>query len=107
MEWADVSHHYVIVRDDLERGPLGAQITHAAGESARLQAPGLGTRAIVLQASGESLLQLEQALAEAGILHAAVREPDPPFDNALVAIGVAPTSKTRVKRFLSNLPLLR
>ncbi len=97
----------MVVRDELERGALAAQVTHAAGESSRLADLPPGTHAVVLQTSESGLHLLEQQLAEAGVLHAAIREPDPPFHGALVAIGLAPAPKQSLKRFLSNLRLLR
>jgi peptidyl-tRNA hydrolase len=104
----------VIVRDDLPRGVLAAQVVHAAGESALLggRLPP-GTHAVVLGASGARLLALEQALVGAGVPHAAIREPDPPYCGALLAIGLQPAPRASLKRYLgtkrliSSLRLLR
>lgn len=98
--------HYVIVRRDLPLGFLAAQVVHAAGESS----PGdldPGTHAVVLAASSEQLAALERQLSKEGIAHVAIREPDPPWDGALTAIGVAPVTDRRpVRRLTSSLPLL-
>jgi len=97
----------VIVRADLPIGFACAQIVHAAGESS----PGNlspGTNAVVLAARNEAeLAALERKLAQAGIPHVAIREPDPPWNGALTAIGLVPTDDRRkLKPLLSSLPLL-
>lgn len=85
---------------DVPDGTRLAQCIHAAGESSRL-APALpaDTRAVALGASGEvALLRLEEKLQAAGIAHAAIREPDAPWDGQLMAIGVAPLQKSPLIR---------
>jgi peptidyl-tRNA hydrolase len=97
------------VRKDLPLGVLAAQLTHAAGESAALLQKSLPprTRAIVLSVPNqEELIKLEQKLINKDIKHYAVREPDLPWDGALMAIGVVPTPLTRIRRVFYNLPLL-
>lgn len=99
--------HYVIVRADLPRGVQSAQIVHAAGESIDTRVPE-GTHAVVLTAADERrLVQLADALRTAGVEFTAIFEPDPPFDGALMALGVAPRRKEELRRHLSALPLLR
>jgi hypothetical protein len=80
-------------------------IVHAAGESAAgLEA---GTHAVALHASPEELGALERELRWHGVAHAAIREPDPPWCGALMAIGVTPARDRRVRRLLAHLPLVR
>jgi hypothetical protein len=68
----------------------------------------LHTHAVVLSVPDEAaLLQLEQKLISQKILHAAIRERDPPWDGALMAIGLPPQLKQNLRRILQNLPLLR
>ena len=92
--------------------PLGAQlaqVTHAAGESARL-APDLppDTHAVVLHARDEvELLKLEARRARAGIPARSIREPDAPYNNQLMAIGISPMDRNRLRKLLSSLPLAR
>ncbi len=98
--------HYIIVRSNLPVGIQAAQIAHAAGESS----PGnldTGTYAIVLQANSESLSELEQKLQDDGVSHRAIRESDVPYTGDLLAIGLRPEKRTKVKRYVSSLPLLR
>lgn len=97
----------MIVRSDLPLGFLAAQVVHAAGESS----PGNldpGTNAVVLGARDEAeLAALERKLQRAGVPHVAIREPDPPWNGALTAIGLIPIEdRSTVKRLLSSLPLL-
>lgn len=100
--------HYVIVRADLPRGVLAAQVVHAAGESSPGNLPP-DTTAVVLAVDDEAGLELLQAsLGDAGIAHRAIREPDAPWDGALMAIGLLPLSdRGRVRPYLRRLPLLR
>lgn len=102
-----ILHHYVIVRADLPLGVLAAQIVHAAGESGPAVS---GTHAVVLSVAGEmDLERVEQQLREAGIQHAAIREPDHPWSGALMAIGVPPTdaSNPNLRRIVRRLRLLK
>lgn len=102
--------HYCIVRDDLPKGTQAAQLVHAAGESAAIHEGPLphGTRAVVLAVSGqEKLLAVEKRLVDKDIPHHAVREPDAPYNGALVAIGVCPTSRKKVSKLLYSLPTLK
>lgn len=86
---------------------MAAQIVHAAGESS----PGdlePGTNAVVLSVPDEaSLLALEHKLRCGLVGHAAIREPDAPWNGALTAIGLVPVEDRKsVKPILAGLPLL-
>ena len=100
-------HHYVIVRNDLPRGVLAAQVIHAAGESSD-RVP-KGTHAVCLSARNEGeLARVEERLIQGDVPHVAVREPDAPWDNALMAIGIVPMprSNPNLRRAVSRLKLL-
>lgn len=89
-------------------GAIAAQLIHAAGESSPGNLPE-GTIAIALSAKDEPhLLQIEAALKAEGIAHRAIREPDPPYFGALMAIGLPPQEKPQgpAKKILGRLPLL-
>lgn len=80
-------------------------IVHAAGESAcGLEA---GAHAVALHASPDELAALERALRDHGVAHAAIREPDPPWCGALMAIGVCPARDGRGRRLVARLRLVR
>ena len=98
----------MIVRADLPRGTLAAQVVHAAGESSPGRLP-VGTRAVVLAARDEAqLAQLEHELLRLDIPHHAIREPDPPHFSALMAIGIVPVAdRGRIHKVTGQLPLLR
>lgn len=100
--------HYCVVRGDLPRGVLAAQLIHAAGESSPGELPD-GTHAVALEArSLEELQTIESKLKERGIPHQAIREPDAPWDGELMAIGIEPVEDRCVlKKVTSSLPLLR
>jgi hypothetical protein len=96
--------HYVIVRADLPHGSQVAQTIHAAGESTPTRLLP-GTIAVALHARDEQhLVEVADALACAGIDFHVVEE----CDGEKMAIGVAPTTdRDRVRKVLSNLPLVR
>jgi peptidyl-tRNA hydrolase len=96
----------VIVRSDLPTGIREAQCVHAAGESVQGPVPE-GTNAVVLSADAATLAALELRLQAAGVPHAAIREPDPPYHGALLAIGIAPAARAVIRQYVSSLPLLR
>jgi len=64
--------------------------------------------AIALAAPSElALEQLAAELDDAGLRHRCVKEPDSPWDGALMAIGICPTpDKKLLRRFTGKLPLL-
>ena len=81
-------------------------LIHAAAESASGTIP--GTYAVALSAENEdALLRLEKRLTWEQIPHSAFREPDPPYNGALMAIGINPVEDRRiVRRFLKGFPLV-
>ena len=100
-------YHYIIVRDDLPRGTALAQTIHAAGETANPLPPS-GTHAVCLAARDEQdLLQVAQRLERRSIAHKIIREPDSPWNNQAMAIGVYPVhDRKQIKRALSRLQLV-
>jgi hypothetical protein len=58
--------------------------------------------------SEAELALLAERLELASVPHVVIREPDPPWSGALMAIGIAPTvQRPAVRRVLAKLPLLR
>ncbi|HLT39279.1 MAG TPA: hypothetical protein VK034_23505 [Enhygromyxa sp.] len=100
--------HYCVIRQDLPRGVLAAQLIHAAGESAGGRLPE-STIAVALAARDEAqLVEIEQQLRRSAIPHRAIREPDPPWHGALMAIGIEPVAdRGAVRRVIGSLSLLR
>lgn len=108
--------HYVVVRGDLPRGLLAAQVTHAAGESSPGKLPA-GTHAVVLTASPDELLALQERLSAAGVPHVIIRDRHvhlvageklvPYGEEEPMAIGLEPAPRSLVRRHVSSLPLLR
>ena len=87
---------------------LAAQLIHAAGNSTLLALPP-DTRAVALAARDEAHLRfIEAKLRHAGIDHRAIREPDPPWCGALMAIGIVPVAdRSVVQHITRSLKLLR
>lgn len=84
-----------------------AQLVHAAGESSPGNLPE-GTYAIVLAVPNHAkLLALEKVLEENNIPHKSIREPDLPWNGELMSIGIFPMERSLLKKYLSNLPLLK
>jgi hypothetical protein len=98
--------HFVIVREDLPEGVRGAMIIHATGESC--EGHPKGTHAYALVARNEDhLMELAGRLWDAEIPHVVVTEPDAPYNDQAMAIGIFPTQdKAKVDRVTSSLPLL-
>jgi hypothetical protein len=102
--------HYVIVRSDAPVGVQLAMVIHAAGISAQLpgaDAAAPPTTAVALAASLDELLALDRELSARDLPHVLVREPDEPWRDAPMAIGVVPMPRARVRRLLAHLPLVR
>ncbi len=95
------------MREDLPRGVLAAQVTHAAGESS----PGAlsdGTIAVVLAAANEDHLRLlSHQLTAAGLPHRLIVENEGPYAMQATAIGVVPVQdRLQIRKVVRNLPLL-
>ena len=100
----------MIVRTDAPFGVQAAMIVHAAGQSAQL--PGASTAlspttAVALEASLDVLLALQRRLVELGVPHVLVREPDEPWRDAPMAIGVVPMPRAHVRCLFAHLSLVR
>lgn len=84
-----------------------AQTIHAAGESVREAVPS-NTYAVALKARDEAqLVELYARLEAAGIPCTLIREPDSPWLGQAMALGISPCDRTLVRKYLSQLPLLR
>lgn len=83
-----------------------AQLVHAAGETGPTVT---GTHAVVLAARDERHLgRLAEHLADLGIPHHCIYEPDAPWFGALMAVGLYPTTdRDRLKPVLGRLPLIK
>jgi len=84
-----------------------AQTIHAAGESFKdpLRIRGSPIYAVALAAKNEDqLLKLEEKLLQSGIPHKAIREPD--RDNELMAIGIVPGSREKLRKFTRKFSLV-
>jgi len=94
----------VIVRPDLPKGLLAAQVVHAAGESTVKPVPS-GTYAIVL--AHEGLEELSRELCAQGVVHKPIVENSGPYAGMMTAIGVMPQLRSKLRRYFSSYPLLR
>lgn len=96
----------MIVRSDLPRGVLAAQVVHAAGESSTGNLKS-GTYAVALQASEIELHALAARLQIAGVPHTKIIENNDEYAGQLMAIGVRPAPRDQLRRYFSSLPLLK
>ncbi len=88
-------------------GVQAAQLLHAAARSS-VNKHVEGTNAVALTARHEpELKELEQHLIRAQVEHIAIREPDEPYDNQLMAIGICPAPCKTARRYLSSFPLVK
>lgn len=98
----------MVTRFDLPRGVQSAQLVHAAGHSAGVGLLPEGTYAVTLACRNEGELRaLSDRLKAAGVAHHRVHEPDEPWNGQLMALGLEPNYKSRFKKYLSNLPLIK
>lgn len=98
----------MVLRADLPLGVTVAQTIHAAGVSASGHPVPDDTHAVALAVPDEAaLLQLEAELQAAGVPFHAVREPDPPWNGQLMAIGLPPQLRGPLRALLGKLNLLR
>jgi len=105
---AQTHTHYCILRRDLPLGVFAAQLIHAAGESAGGDLPN-NTFAVALGARDEAHLEfIEAKLRRLSIPHHAIREPDDPWNGALMAIGLVPVADRKTtKKVTKGLPLIK
>jgi hypothetical protein len=66
----------------------------------------LGTYAVVLGAEPQTLLELERKLQKEALPFVSIRENDEPYAGELLALGVKPDRKSKLKKHFSSLPLL-
>ena len=68
----------------------------------------LPIHAVVLAVENEAqLLEIDRRLDAAGIEHRSVREPDAPWNGALMSIGLVPVKdRSKLRKFVSSIPLL-
>lgn len=87
----------MVVRTDIPPGHQLAQVVHAAGESGPAS---LGTYAVVLGAPSEQhLLDLHERLIYSRVPHVLVREPDPPYLGAAMALGFPPQPRRLLRKY--------
>ena len=84
-----------------------AQLIHAAGESAGGSLP-KNTIAVALGARDEAHLEfIEAKLRRFSIPHHAIREPDAPWNGALMSIGLSPVAdRSPTKKVTKGLQLI-
>lgn len=95
------TYHYIIIREDLSIGQIGAQIAHAAGETG----PAVpGTHAVVLSVRNErELEEVSARLYRIEVEHHLVIEEN----GEMMAIGLYPTkNRDRFKVVTDKLSLL-
>ena len=82
-------------------------LIHAAGESSNGRIPP-HTFAIALTCKSERELDmLSQTLFVAGIQHKRIIEDDAPYCGELMALGIVPGERKKLKKFFSKLPLIK
>lgn len=89
---------------------MASQMIHAAGESSQLYPEPLpsNTNAVALAVPDEAELKAVCArLVKAGIPIRPIVETEGDYADQLMAIGVVPCSKERIKRYVSSVGLIR
>jgi hypothetical protein len=86
---------------------LCAQLVHVAGES---NPQSKHAYAVALWTSPKNLESIEEKLIACGVTYAAIREPDEPYNNQLMGIGIEPCDRSinkDLRRIVSGLKLIR
>lgn len=79
---------------------------HAAGESAQSTTVPPNTHAVVLACPDEAaILAAEEKLLQNGIEITSIREPDAPYFGQLMAIGIKPQPRKKLRKLLAYLQL--
>jgi peptidyl-tRNA hydrolase len=63
--------------------------------------------AVVLQATPTQLQGLQERLEAEGVPHRPIVENDAPYAGELLAIGIQPDERSKLKKYFSKLTLLR
>jgi hypothetical protein len=80
-------------------------LIHAAGESSPGSLP-KNTHAVALHADSEAVLSaLEKKLKDSGVSFISIREPD--RNNELMAIGIVPIARDKIRKLLSKFALIK
>jgi hypothetical protein len=101
MEEDKTPYQYIVVRKDLPVEVQMINVGHAAGESI-IEAPiPSTTRLVLLHAENENaLLEIEGVVKAKGYHCVLIREPDEPYNNAAMSLGLAPSTKRNQLRKL-------
>lgn len=103
-------YQYVVLHQSLRNsiGAACAQTRHASAESIRqLPVPDDTHAAILMVDTSAQLEALAVKVRAAGIQCALIREPDPPYEGAAVALGIEPLAKPKVQPLMVGLKAFR
>ncbi len=99
-------YHYILVRKDLPLHIQAINIAHAAGESIQTPIPSTTRVALFHVHDLNQLQEYESVLIKKQIPHATVYEPDHPYYNAKMALGVTPTQQhSKMRKIFHHLNL--
>jgi predicted transcriptional regulator len=104
-------YQYIVLHQSCRNryGILAVQAAHAAAESIRSLPVDPETNVVALMAErSDDLEQLSEALKLVAIHHVVIREPDEPYRNKAVAVGVEPVkdgARKNVQAIVSSMGL--
>lgn len=92
-------YHYILIRGDIPFGVQMVNVAHAAGESI-VEAPIPSTTvAVLLHVKDEAqLLEYEEEIKRKGLEYVLIREPDEPYNNAAMSLGLRPSDRRNMLR---------
>jgi hypothetical protein len=98
---AKLLYHYILVREDLPYPVQMVNVAHAAGESI-IDAPIPSTTiAVILHVKDEAhLFEYADLIKNKDFPHVIIREPDEPYNNAAMSIGLQPNDRRNALRKL-------
>lgn len=96
-----IPYQYILVRKDLPIEIQMVNIAHAAGESVLVAPIPSTTVCVLLHVENEAqLLEWEKVITDKQYHNVLIREPNEPYNNAAMSLGLAPSDKRNQLRKL-------
>lgn len=105
----EIPYQYILVRKDLPLEIQMVQVAHAAGESIIEVPVSSKTTCVLLYVETEAQLIEYEVLIKSKDFHCVlIREPDEPYNNQAMSIGLAPSIKrNQLRKLFYHLELVK
>lgn len=105
----ELLYHYILVRKDIPIETQMVSIAHGAGESIKVAPIPSTTICVLLYVDNEKqLLEYEKLIIAKGFDYVVIREPDEPWNNQAMSIGLTPSIKrNQLRKLFYHLELVK